>query len=74
MVGPLRFGVGAARRALTHKEAVQELRQAGRRYGPGTVFKALSELTRGGGLVNRRDRRGYALPAWREDKTPGPFD
>lgn len=66
--------VRAARRALTLKEIVKALRDAQRGHGPGTVTKALAELTRSGDLVNPRDKRGYRLPEWRLDKTPSLFD
>lgn len=42
-------------------------------HGPGTVAKALAELTRAGELVNPQDKRGYRLPEWVR-KTPGLFD
>lgn len=61
-------------RALIRKEVVQALRAAGRAHGPGTVAKALAELTRSGELVNPQDKRGYRLAAWRRDKTPSLFD
>jgi hypothetical protein len=49
-------------RALTRKEVIRALKDAGLRHGVGTVAKALAELTRAGELVNLRDKRGYRLP------------
>lgn len=54
----------ASGRPLTRKEVVRELRAAGTPHGPGTVAKALAELTTSGALVNPKDKRGYRLPAW----------
>lgn len=65
--------VRAAGRALTHKQLVRVLREAGRPHGPGTVMKALAELTRAGELVNPKDRRGYRLAAWPSPGTPPLF-
>jgi hypothetical protein len=56
--------VRSAGRPLTRKDVVRALRAAGTPHGPGTVNKALAELTRAGELVNPRDRRGYRLPDW----------
>jgi len=44
------------------------LREAGTGHGPGTISKALADLTKSGELVNLMDRRGYRLP---ERKLPG---
>ncbi|WP_439626133.1 hypothetical protein [Gemmata sp.] len=65
--------VAAAGRSLTRKEVLRVLKAAGKRHGPGTVAKALADLTAAGELVNPRDRRGYRLPAWRKDSTPSLF-
>jgi hypothetical protein len=59
--------VRAAGRPLTRKQLVRILRDARAGHGPGTVAKALADLTAAGELVNRRDKRGYRLPDW-----PGP--
>lgn len=51
------------------------LRERGIGHGPGTVVKALAELTAAGELVKPRDRRGYRLPDWpRQSRTPSLFD
>ena len=77
MVGPEaprnRSPVGAAGRPLTAKEVVQALRRQGRPHGPGTVTKALAELTRAGELVNPKDKRGYRLATWPTPGTPPLF-
>jgi hypothetical protein len=65
--------VRAAGRALTHKRLVRALREAGTPHGPGTVMKALADLTRSGQLVNPKDRRGYRLAAWPKPGTPPLF-
>jgi hypothetical protein len=62
--------VGAAGRALTYKEVVRALREAGTPHGPGTAMKALAELTRTGELVNPKDKRGYRLASWPTPGTP----
>jgi hypothetical protein len=56
--------VHAAGQPLTRKEVVRALKSAGAMHGAGTVAKALAELTATGELVNRKDKRGYRLPAW----------
>jgi hypothetical protein len=62
--------VERAGRPLTRKEVVRALRGPGRAgHGGGTVEKALADLTRGGYLVNNRDKSGYRLPGW---VRPGP--
>jgi hypothetical protein len=66
--------VAAAGRSVTRKEVLRALKAAGHRHGPGTVAKALADLTAGGELVNPRDGRGYRLPAWRTDTTPSLFE
>lgn len=63
----------AAGRPLTRKQLVKALREAKAAHGPGTVAKALAELTRAGELVNPMDKRGYRLPGWVRN-TPGLFD
>ncbi len=60
--------IRAVSRALTHKQLVRALREAGTPHGPGTVMKALAELTRTGELVNPKDKKGYRLVSW---PTPG---
>lgn len=66
--------VRAAGQARTLKEVIRALKDAGKGHGPGTVAKALAELTRSGELINPRDKRGYRLAGWRKDKTPSLFD
>jgi hypothetical protein len=66
--------VRAAGHALTRKEIVRALRLAGKNHGPGTVAKALADLTTAGELVNPQDKKGYRLAGWRKDKTPSLFD
>ncbi len=66
--------VTAAGRSMTRKEVLRALKSAGKRHGPGTVAKALADLTAAGELVNPRDARGYRLPTWRRDNTPSLFD
>ena len=51
--------VRAAGYALTRKEVVRALKAAGKRHGPGTVAKALADLTGAGELVNPKDKKGY---------------
>lgn len=47
---------------------------AGTGHGPGTIAKALAELTAVGELVNKLDRRGYRLPDWpKPPRTPSLF-
>ena len=54
--------VRAAGQPLTRKEVVRAVRDAGFGHGPGTVAKALADLTAAGALLNPRDHRGYRLP------------
>ena len=56
--------VRAAGGPLTRKEVVRAVRGAGLGHGPGTVAKALADLTAAGALLNPRDNRGYRLPEW----------
>ena len=56
--------VRRAGRAVTRKEVIRALRAAGTSHGPGTVSKALADLTACGELVNPRDKRGYRMPDW----------
>jgi hypothetical protein len=63
-----------AGQALTRKEVVKALRLAAKDHGPGTVAKALADLTAAGELVNLKDKRGYRLPEWRRGATPSLFD
>lgn len=65
--------VRAAGHPLTRKEVVRALRTAGADHGPGTVAKALADLTRSKELINHKDKRGYRLPAWVRTH-PGLFD
>jgi hypothetical protein len=66
--------VRVAGRALTRKEIVKALRDAGTPHGPSTVGKALADLTADGTLINPRDKCGYRLPEWpRRAKTPSLF-
>ena len=61
-------------RPLTRKQLVKALREANKPHGPGTVAKALADLTRSGELVNPRDKRGYRLAEWpRRPQTPTLF-
>ena len=66
--------VRSAGEALTRKEIVRELKLAGKAHGPGTVAKALADLTTSGVLVNPRDKKGYRLAEWKRNKTPSLFD
>jgi hypothetical protein len=61
--------VRAGGRPLTSKEVVRALREANRPHGPGTVAKALADLTNPGDLVNARDKRGSRLPNWPRQRT-----
>jgi hypothetical protein len=64
-----------AGRPLTRKQLVRILREAKKGHGPGTVAKALADLTTAGALVNPKDKRGYRLAEWpRRSQTPGLFD
>jgi hypothetical protein len=65
--------VAAAGRALTYKEVMRALRTAGKAHGPGTVTKALAELTSAGDLVNPLDKKGYRLASWPTPGTPPLF-
>ena len=62
------------RGALTRKEVVRALRDAGKGHGAGTIAKALADLTSAGELVNPKDKKGYRLAGWRRDETPSLFD
>lgn len=63
-----------AGRPITRKQIVKALREARKCHGPGTVAKALAELTASGELVNPRDKRGYRLAEWpRRPRTPSLF-
>jgi hypothetical protein len=66
--------VRAAGKALTRKEIIKSLKSAGRSHGPGTVAKALADLTAAGDLVNPKDKKGYRPAGWRRSKTPSLFD
>ena len=61
-----------AGRAVTRKEIVKALRVADKEHGPGTIAKALADLTKSGELVNPQDKKGYRLPGW-VWKQPGLF-
>jgi hypothetical protein len=65
--------VRTAGKPLTRKEVVRALKDTGAKHGPGTVAKALADLTSTRELVNRRDKRGYRLPEWGR-KQPTLFD
>jgi len=66
--------IRAASRALTRKEVIKELKAGGKRHGPGTVAKALADLTAAGKLVNMKDKKGYLFREWtRHDKQPSLF-
>lgn len=66
--------VWAAVRSLTGKEVIRALKAAGKGHGPGTVTKALADLTAAKELVNPKDKRGYRLPEkWQREKTPSLF-
>jgi hypothetical protein len=61
--------VREAGRPLTRKQLVRVLRAGGTGHGPGTVAKALADLTAAGELVNRKDKRGYRMPDWPKPPT-----
>jgi hypothetical protein len=64
----------AANRALTRKQVVKALKGAGKEHGPGTVAKALADLTASGELANPKDKKGYRLPDWmKRTRTPSLF-
>ncbi len=66
--------VAAAGRPLTTKDLGRALKERHAGHGPGTIVKALADLTAAGLLVNTRDKRGYRLPEWvRRDRTPSLF-
>jgi hypothetical protein len=52
---------------------LRALKSAGERHGPGTVAKALGDLTAAGELVNPKDKKGYRLSGWKRDRTPSLF-
>lgn len=56
--------IRAAGEALTRKEVMRALREAGKSHGQGTVAKALADLTGAGDLVNPKDKKGYRIPGW----------
>jgi len=58
--------VRAAGRSLTRKEVLKALKAGGKKHGPGTVAKALADLTAAGTLVNLKDKRGYLFPEWKK--------
>lgn len=59
---------------LTRKQLVKAFRDAKKAHGPGTIAKALADLTSAGELVNPRDKRGYRLSEWpRRPRTPSLF-
>jgi hypothetical protein len=65
--------VRTAGRPLTCKEVVRALKDSGAGHGPGTIAKALADLTASRVLLNCRDKRGYRLPEWIKSR-PGLFD
>ena len=60
--------------ALTRKEIIRALKDAKKFHGPGTVAKALADLTTSGELVNPRDKKGYRPAGWKRPATPSLFD
>src|SRR6266545_349499 len=66
--------VRVAKQALTRKEVIRALKSAGKSHGPGTVAKALADLTAAGNLVNPKDKKGYRLAQWGRERTPSLFD
>lgn len=66
--------VKVAGQALTRKEILRALKLAGKPHGPGTVAKALADLTAAGELVNPKDKKGYRVAGWRRSPTPSLFD
>ncbi len=67
--------VGETGHTLTRRQLVRVLRERGTSHGPGTVAKALAEMTSAGELVNPRDRRGYRLLEWpKPSQTPSLFE
>jgi hypothetical protein len=66
--------VRGAGRPMPRKQIVRALRDARTGHGPGTVAKALADMTTAGELVNPKDKRGYRLPDWpRPPRTPSLF-
>lgn len=66
--------IRAAGKPLTRKELVRALREARAGHGPGTVAKALADLTTAGDLVNPKDKKGYRLAEWpKRPVTPSLF-
>jgi hypothetical protein len=60
---------------MTRKQLVKALRDARAGHGPGTVAKALVDLTASGELVNPKDKKGYRLADWpKRPRTPSLFD
>ncbi|WP_162671722.1 hypothetical protein [Gemmata massiliana] len=66
--------VRAAGHCVPRKEIVRALKLAGKKHGPGTVAKALADLTASGELVNPKDKKGYRPAEWRRPQTPSLFD
>lgn len=67
--------IRAAGQPQTRKDVLRALRQAGKQHGPGTVAKALADLTAAGVLANPKDKKGYRLPEWvRAKKTRSLFE
>lgn len=66
--------VKAAGVAMTRKEIIRALKAAKKNHGPGTVAKALADLTTAGELVNPKDKKGYRLAGWKRSQTPSLFD
>ncbi|VTR91569.1 unnamed protein product [Gemmata massiliana] len=67
------LAVVTAGQARPRKEIVRELKLAAKVHCPGTVVKALADLTTSGVLVNPRDKKGYRLAEWRRNKTSSLF-
>ncbi|QEL17373.1 hypothetical protein [Limnoglobus roseus] len=67
--------IRAAGEPLTRKQIVKLFRDNRAGHGPGTVAKALADLTKDGTLVNPKDKRGYRLAEWpKPQKGPTLFD
>ncbi|QEL14816.1 hypothetical protein PX52LOC_01714 [Limnoglobus roseus] len=73
--GDILAAIRDAGRPLTRKQIVKLFRDERKGHGPGTVAKALADLTKAGELVNPKDKRGYRLAEWpRAERTPSMFE
>jgi hypothetical protein len=64
----------AAGRPVTRKQLVRVLWDERACHGPGTVAKALADLTASGELVNPKDKKRYRLAEWpKRPQTPNLF-